>query len=71
MLAGEDLARIETQFKAAYLKAGKPKDMTLYIRHECEGRLHCEVVIYLSPASIDFAREIDAINCARPYLRNL
>ena len=52
MLAGEALAHIERLFNATYAKVGKPKDMALYIRHESEGHLHCEVIIYLSPASV-------------------
>jgi hypothetical protein len=67
MLAGEELARIERLFESAHVKAGRPKDMTIYIRHESEGRLHCEVVIYLSPAAIDLAREVGANSCTRPY----
>jgi len=66
MLAGESLARIETLFKAAYSKAGKPGDMALYIRHESEGRLHCDVIIYLSLPSVDVAQEIDAESCQKP-----
>jgi len=71
MLAGEDLARIETLFEAAYAKAGKPEDMALYIRHENEGRLHCEVIVYLTPASVDVAQEINAKSCVGPSLHNL
>jgi len=71
MLAGEALARIERLFKVTYAKAGKPKGMALYIRHESEGHLHCEVIIYLSPASADVAREIDADSCGRPSSHGL
>ena len=71
MLAGEALARIERLFKVTYAKAGKPKGMALYIRHESEGHLHCEVIIYLSPASADVAREIDADSCERPSPHDL
>ena len=71
MLAGEALARIERLFKVTYAKAGKPKGMALYTRHESEGHLHCEVIIYLSPASADVAREIDADRCERPSSHGL
>ena len=66
MLAGEALALIETLFKAAYAKAGKPEGMALYLRHENEGRLHCEVIIYLSLPAADVAKEIDAESCEKP-----
>jgi hypothetical protein len=66
MLAGEALARIEALFKVAYAKAGYPEDMSLYIRHESEGRLHCEVIIYLSLPAADVAQEIDAESCEKP-----
>ena len=71
MLAGEALAHIETLFEAAYAKARKPKDMALYIRHESEGRLHCEVIIYLSLPSADVAKEIDAESCETPSSHGL
>jgi hypothetical protein len=71
MLAWKDQARIETLFKTAYAKAGKPEDMALYIRHESEGRLHCEVIVYLTPASIDVAREINATSCEKPSSHGL
>ena len=71
MLAWEALERIERLFKATYAKAGKPKDMALYIRHESEGHLHCEVIIYLSPASADVAREIGADRCEKPSSHGL
>jgi hypothetical protein len=66
MLAGEDLAYIEKLFSTRYARLGQPKDMALYIRHESKGQLHCEVVVYLSPLSVDVAREIEADSCEKP-----
>lgn len=66
MLAGEQLERIKGLFLAEYLKSDKPKQMALFIRHESEGRLHCEVKIYFSPASFVVARAVDALECKRP-----
>jgi len=71
MLAGEALAHIETLFKAAYAKSGKPEGMALYIRHENEGRLHCEVIIYLSLPAADVAKVIEAESCEKPALQGL
>ena len=66
MLATEDLADVNRLFRATHARLGQPKDMALYIRHESKGNLHCEVIVYLSPASVDVAREIDADTCERP-----
>jgi hypothetical protein len=71
MLASEPLARIEELFLPEYAKAGSPKDMAAFIRHESEGRLHCEVKIYFSPAAAVVAGAIDADPCARPSLDGL
>lgn len=65
MLAPEELGRIEALFLTMYTKAGRPKDMALFYRHE-SGRLHCEVKVYLSPAAAAVARKIAADPCERP-----
>ena len=49
ILAGEPLGQIEGLLRSAYAKAGNPKDFAAFIRHESEGRLHCEVKIWLCP----------------------
>ena len=66
LLAGEPLSRLEALFRAERAKAGDPRDMALFIRHESEGRLHCEVRAYFSPASAAVASAMDADPCARP-----
>ena len=66
MLAGEELACIERLFSTTYARLGQPKDMALYIRHESKEHLHCEVVVYLSPSSVNVAREIEADSCEKP-----
>jgi hypothetical protein len=71
MLALEPLEHVEELFLSEYAKAGSPKDMAVFIRHESEGRLQCEVVAYLSPASGAVARAMDADPCARPSLDGL
>ena len=58
MLADEQRLRLEELFLSAYVKAGSPQEMALFIRHESDGRLHCEVKVYFSPASIVVARQI-------------
>jgi hypothetical protein len=66
MLASEPLDHLEELFLSEYTKADCPKEMAAFLRHESEGRLHCEVKVYFSPASVDVAREVDAEPCERP-----
>ena len=66
MLAQEPLDRIHDLFLPAYEQADGSKEMAVFIRHESEGRLHCEVKVYFSPASVAVARAVDAEPCARP-----
>ena len=56
MLAHESLHQLEGLFSAAFASAGKTGDMAAFMRHESEGRLHCEVKVYLSPNSFTFMR---------------
>lgn len=71
MLAGEPLCQLEELFLTEYANAGHPEEMAAFIRHESEGRLHCEVKVYLSPASVGVARAVDAESCGRPALNGL
>jgi len=66
MLAGEPLEQLERRFLSMYADADCPNDMAVFMRHESEGRLHCEVKVYFSPASVGVAREIDAELCEKP-----
>jgi hypothetical protein len=66
MLAGESLEHIKTLFLSAYEQSENAKEMALFFRHESEGRLHCEVKIYFSPASVLVAEAVDAIPCTKP-----
>lgn len=71
IVAWEPLDRIKTVFLSEYKKAGCPKDMAVFIRHESEGSLHCEVKAYFSPATFIVANKIDADRCTRPSPDNL
>ena len=66
MLAGESLDKIEALFVSAYGKADSRKEAAVFIRHESEGRLHCEVIAYFSPGSVIVARKVEADPCGRP-----
>jgi len=65
-LAGQALQQVKDLFRLEHVKAGRPGDMAVFIRHESEGRLHCEVVAYFSPAAAVVARAVDADACAKP-----
>jgi len=71
MLAWEPLNRLEERFFAEHAQAGGPGDMAVFVRHQSDGRLHCEVVAYFSPAAARLAREFDAVPCAKPSPDNL
>ena len=71
MLASEPLGHIEELFLSVYGQANSPKEVAVFIRHESEGRLHCEVKAYFSPASVVVARAVDADPCERPTLFGL
>lgn len=66
MLADEPLSRLTADFVESYEQAGRPHDMALFIRHESDGSLHCEVVVYFSPAAADAARAAGAVPCPTP-----
>ena len=44
-------AQIEETFLPLFGEAGQPVDMAVFTRSESEGRLHCEVIAYFSPAT--------------------
>ncbi|MCW8934379.1 MAG: hypothetical protein OQK98_06620 [Gammaproteobacteria bacterium] len=66
MLAYEPLADLEKCFLSISANAGNANEMAVFIRHESEGRLHCEVKVYFSPALAVVAREFDAEPCVKP-----
>jgi hypothetical protein len=68
--ASMPLAEIEELFQKAFMAAGKPSDMAVFTRSE-EGRLHCEVIAYFSPAAVGAAGVFDAELCARPVRAGL
>lgn len=66
MMAPMPSAEIEERFQASFSAAGKPDDMAVFTRPESEGRLHCEVIAYFSPAAWDVAKAFDAEPCEIP-----
>ncbi|MDK9708566.1 MAG: hypothetical protein OEL83_16100 [Desulforhopalus sp.] len=66
MLAFVELEHVELVCQSAYTKANCSEEMAVFLRHESEGRLHCEVVVYFSPAMAHIAGELGAIPCEQP-----
>ena len=71
MLAGEALDALERNAAAAHAAAGHAPAMAVFTRHESEGRLHCELKVYLPPAAAALARGLEAVSCARPMRAGL
>ncbi len=63
--------QIEESFDPLFTEAGKPVDMAVFTRSESEGRLHCEVIAYFSPAAGSIAKEFDAQPCSMPARNGL
>ncbi|MGA7594685.1 MAG: hypothetical protein WCA64_05750 [Gallionella sp.] len=66
MLASEALDQIRAFYAAKYGGADSRQNAAVFIRHESEGRLHCEVMAYFSPGAFRLAEAFDADPCRRP-----
>ncbi|KAB2891052.1 MAG: hypothetical protein F9K32_05870 [Desulfobulbaceae bacterium] len=66
MLAFLELDRVEILCLSAYTNANCPNEMAVFLRHESEGRLQCEVIVYFSPAMAHIAGELGATPCEKP-----
>ncbi|MBC7949445.1 MAG: hypothetical protein H7Y42_16280 [Chitinophagaceae bacterium] len=66
MMAATPSAEIEDVFLRLFDAAGKPLSMAVFTRPESEGRLHCEIIAYFSPAAKDVAKAFDAQPCGKP-----
>jgi len=66
MLAGESLDEIKELFASEHERASNSSEMAVFVRHESEGHLHCEVKVYFSPATVIVAKAVDAMPCKKP-----
>jgi hypothetical protein len=66
MLAGEELDYIKALFLSEYPESDRADDLAVFVRHESEGRLHCEAKVYFSPASVVVAKAVGATPCKKP-----
>lgn len=71
MVAASDLAELQQRFDRIHRRHGRPSDMALYVQHVSDGRLHCEVLVYFTPAALPVAQELGAEPCAPPTMDNL
>ena len=58
--------QVKDLFEPLFVLAGQPVDMAVFTRHESEGRLHCEVIAYFSPAAAALAHVLNAQPCDPP-----
>jgi hypothetical protein len=66
MLVDPTLEELSAYFQQVFVRAGGPREMAVFTRLESEGRLHCEVIAYFSPAADEVARAFDADPCEKP-----
>ena len=66
IMAPTSSAEIEAIFLQAFNAAGQPPAMAVFTRLESEGRLHCEVLAYFSPAAKEVAEAFGAEPCEKP-----
>lgn len=53
--------------RSVQAQAGKaPPEMAVFTRLESEGRLHCERIVYFSPAAREIALAFEALPCGKP-----
>jgi hypothetical protein len=66
MLADDALDAVQQRFDDACRESESTEGMALFVRHVSKGRLHCQVLVYFTPAAASIAREFGAVACARP-----
>lgn len=66
MLAGDALDHIKRLLVRESGGTQGAPEMAVFLRHESEGRLHCEVKVYFPPAAAVVAAAVDAVPCGRP-----
>jgi len=66
IMASRTLDQIRAAFLPFFESAGQPSDMAIFTRNDAEGRLHCEVFVYFSPAAAEIAQAFDAQPCDQP-----
>ena len=65
-LADAALDEIQHRLTLEFDQLIDQSDCAVFLRHESEGRLHCELKIYFSPATEVLAKALGARVCAKP-----
>lgn len=71
MLAFDEQDKIAAVFSSAREAEGSGDEVAAFVRHESDGRLHCEVKVYFSPASESIANTLGAVGCGQPSVHGL
>jgi hypothetical protein len=71
MLAEQSLEHIRKLFLSRCADPDSAREVAVFVRHESQGRLHCEVHVYFSPAAIEIANAFDAVPCLKPSATDL
>jgi len=71
LLAEAALQQIKQHFQSEFSKSPRREDMAIFFRHESEGRLHCELKLYFTPAAGAVANRLHASTCAQPAADDL
>jgi hypothetical protein len=71
MTADEPSEEIRAAFQEMYESSEVKNDIAVFTRGESEGRLHCEVIAYFSPAAAALAKAFDAEPCPIPQRSGL
>src|SRR6185436_7267139 len=59
-------AQIKEAFLPLFTASEKPLEMAVFTKTESEGRLHCDVTAYFSPAAAEIAQIFGAQPCEQP-----
>lgn len=71
MTADESTEEVRAAFQELYQSVESATDIAVFTRNESEGRLHCEVIAYFSPAASALAKAFDAEPCQSPQRSGL
>jgi hypothetical protein len=66
MMASMPADEIREVFLRLFPDRGLSPELAVFTRLESEGRLHCEVMAYFSPAAKELADAFDAQPCDKP-----
>ncbi len=71
MLATGSLEALREEVDRSWRERGCPRDLAAFVRHVSEGSLHCEVLVYFTPAAAPIASAWGATTCAAPATAGL